>query len=81
MSLLWTKEETGLDMKNARRRRAGIGSWSMLVSLLTRKIHELRLRQAFGLLINDQLPLRDSVGLSPTFPLRVERPGSDTPET
>lgn len=81
MSLLWTKEETGLDMKNARRRRAGIGRWSMLVSLLTRKIHELRLRQAFGLLINDQLPLRDSVGLAPTFPLRVERPGSDTPES
>ena len=80
MSLLWTKEETGLDMKNARR-RAGIGRWSMLVSLFTRKIHELRLRQAFGLLVNDQLPLRDSVGLAPTFPLRVERPGSDTPES
>ena len=81
MSLPWTQEETGLDKKNARRRRAGIGRWSMLVSLLTRKIYELRLRQAFGLLITDQLPLRDSVGLAPTFPLGVERPGSDTPET
>jgi hypothetical protein len=81
MSLLRTEEETGLDVKNARRRWAGIGRWSMLVSLLTRKIHELRIRQAFGLLIENQLPLRDSVGLSPTFPLGVEHPGSDTPET
>ena len=81
MSLLWTKEETGLDKKNTHRRRVGIGRWSMLVSLLTRKMYELRIRQAFGLLISDQLPLRDSVGLAPTFPLRVERPGSDTPET
>ena len=51
MSLLWTKEETGLDKKNTHRRRMGIGRWSMLVSLLTRKMYELRLRQAFGLLI------------------------------
>ena len=46
-------EETGLDKKNARRLRAGIGRWSMLVSLLTRKMYELRLRQAFGLLIQE----------------------------
>ena len=75
MSLLWTKEETGLDIRNARRRWAGIGRWSMLVSLLTRKIHELRLRQAFGLLIKDQLPLRDSVGLAPTFPFTCRTSG------
>ena len=51
MSLLWTKEETGLGNEIARRLRAGIGRWSMLVSLLTRKMYELSFRQAFGLLI------------------------------
>ena len=53
----------------------------MLVSLLTRKMYELSLRQAFGLLAKRQLPLRDSVGLPPTFPLRAEHPGSGTPES
>ena len=55
MSLLKEMEETGLDKKNAHRRRVGIGRWSMLVSLLTRKIHELSLRQAFGLLIQESV--------------------------
>ena len=41
---------------------------TMLVSLLTRKIYELRFRQVFGLLTRSQSPLRDSVGLAPTSP-------------
>ena len=83
MSLLWT-EETGLALtprKKARRGGRALVVSTMLVSLFTRKMYELSLWQVFGLLTWRQLPLRDSVGLSPTFPLRVERPGSDTPET
>ena len=55
MPLLWVWEGTGLSKKKTHRRRVGNGRWSMLVSLLTRKIYELRLRQAFGLLIQESV--------------------------
>ena len=75
MSLQQDMEETGLDKKNARRRRAGIGRWSMLVSLLTRKIHELSLRQAFGLLIQESVTAARQCRTCTDFPFTYRTSG------